>query len=203
MPWLMAKIYDGFMSGPETACLGGWRRELLTGVTGRVLEVGAGTGANLPHYPEGSVDLTLTEPDPHMAELLAPRAAARGARVLPDALGSLSLPDASVDTVVCTLVLCTVDHPDAALADLRRVLRPGGRLIFLEHVAAESGTSRRIWQGRLEPLWKRIAGGCCVTRDTEAAIGRAGFEVEQITRESMRRAPPWVRPTIRGVARVA
>ena len=180
MSRLFAAIYDPFMRRTEQACLVAWRRELLSGLSGRVLEVGAGTGANLPHYPPAVTSLVLAEPDEHM--LARP------------------LPDATVDAVVSTLVLCSVPDPARALQELSRVLRPGGSLVFLEHVAAAGGSSRLEWQRRIEPVWKRIAGNCHLTRPTEDSLREAGFVVEQVTRESMRKAMPWFRPTVRGVA---
>jgi ubiquinone/menaquinone biosynthesis C-methylase UbiE len=105
------------------------------------------------------------------------------------------------DVVVSTLVLCSVADPRAAVAELRRVLRPGGRLVLLEHVAADE-SDRRRWQGRVEPVWKRLAGNCHLTRDTAQTLVDGGFVLD-VRRDSMRKALPWVRPTIRGTARPA
>lgn len=207
MSLLFAAAYDLVMKRTEHACLAAWRAELVGEATGRVLEIGAGTGANLPYYPAagGLVErLVLTEYDPHMRTRLEVRAKTAGLRAEVREASALDLPfpDASFDVVVSTLVLCTVPDPRAALAEARRVLAPGGKLVFLEHVAAEPGTPRRRWQGRIEPMWRHLAGGCHLTRPTEALIRDAGFELVRIERASMRRAPPFVRPTIRGFARV-
>jgi ubiquinone/menaquinone biosynthesis C-methylase UbiE len=203
MSWL-ATIYDPFMRSAEEACLAQWRVDLLAHAEGDVLEIGAGTGANLPLYPPGIRSLQLTEPDADMLARLrrrmsdapVPQVQAREA-----AVDALPFADASFDTVVSTLVLCSVPDVGRALAEVRRVLRPGGRLLFLEHVAADDRPARLAWQHRLEPIWTRISGNCHLTRRTGELIRQAGFVVEQETRESVRKALPIVRPSIRGVAR--
>jgi ubiquinone/menaquinone biosynthesis C-methylase UbiE len=200
MSRLFAAIYDPFMRRTEAACLLAWRRDLLSSLSGRVLEIGAGTGANAPLYPPAVTSLVLTEPDPHMLARLRPRAPAN-AELLSAPCDHLPVPDASVDAVVSTLVLCSVPDPSRALSELHRVLRPGGALVFLEHVAAPDASRRLTWQRRIEPLWKHIAGNCHLTRRTGETIRDAGFVVEQETRESMRKAMPWFRPSIRGIAR--
>jgi ubiquinone/menaquinone biosynthesis C-methylase UbiE len=113
---------------------------------------------------------------------------------------ALAFPAGSFDAVVSSLVLCSVPDQNAALADIRRVLKPGGRLVFLEHVAADSNPPRLKWQKRVEPVWKHLMGNCHLTRRTEAAILAAGFRIERVERESIRKAMPLVRPSIRGVA---
>lgn len=201
----MALVYDRLMAPTEEAGLTDWRHELLGDLSGDVLEAGAGTGLNLAHYPPTLDRLVLTEPDPHMRRRLQ-RALAAAPPLFPAEVGDGSL-DAlpyggqSFDAVVATLVLCSVRSPAEALSEVRRVLRPGGRLVFIEHVAATGKPRRLRWQHRLEPVWKRLAGNCHLTRDTEQAIEAAGFEVEHVTRESMRQAMPIVRPSIRGMAR--
>jgi len=200
---LFAALYDPFMRSAEQACLRRWREELLSAAGGEVLEIGAGTGANLPFYAAAVGRLVLTDPDPAMLSRLEPRLdQGRAARVETRQAPADALPfaDASFDAVVCTLVLCSVPDPARALAEVRRVLRPGGRLLFLEHVAADDRPSRLAWQRRIEPLWMRFAGNCHLTRPTGEAIRRAGFAVERETRESMRKAMPLLRPSIRGVA---
>ena len=203
MSWLMAKFYDRLLEQSEEACLRDWRRDLLAGVTGRVLEVGAGTGLNVPYYTSNVTHLVLSEPEPHMRSKLQSRlAAALPAEVeLGDAtLDHLPMPDQSFNTVVSTLVLCSVRDLDQALDEIRRVLVPGGQLVFLEHIGAEDHPDRLKWQRRIEPLWKVLAGNCHLTRRTEQAIERAGFDVNQIERESIRKAMPLTRPSIRGIA---
>lgn len=201
MSWLFATIYDAFMARTERACLGAWRRELLGQLRGSVLEIGAGTGANLVHYPEALDRLVLTETDEHMLRRLARNPGAQGrAEIVPASAAALPFPDASFDVVVSTLVLCTVPDPERALAEVHRVLRPSGAFVFLEHVAAD-GASRRAWQRRTEPLWSRLAEGCHVTRDTRAAIANAGFGFDSLVEDEMKKALPIVKPTIRGVAR--
>ena len=204
MPWLMSAIYDRFMAASEEACLGQWRRDLLLDLSGDVLEVGAGTGVNLPHYPPAVTRLVLSEPDVTMARKLearlqiAPRA---GAEIAIADAETLPFADASFDAVVATLLLCSVASPAQALAEMRRVLRPGGAFVFLEHVGAPEGTSRRAWQGRIEPMWKHVAGNCHLTRQTQEAIAASGLLVGDVQQASMRRALPFLRPTVRGVAR--
>lgn len=204
MSWMMSAIYDRFMQGTEEACLRQWRADLLEGLNGDVLEIGAGTGVSLSAYPAAVSHLILSEPDRHMRRKLDAAVRANrhaSAEILDASLPTLPLGDDSCDAVVSILVLCSVSDLDRSLAEVHRVLRPGGRLAFLEHVAAETRPDRYKWQRRLEPFWKLIAGGCHLTRRTEDAIRRAGFEVESIQRESIRKAHPLVRPSIRGIAR--
>ncbi len=191
-----AKVYDWFMSGTEAACLSAWRAEVLAGATGSVLEIGAGTGANIPFYP--AVDLHLLEPDAGMREQLLSRFP--GANVVSGNGEMLPFEEASFDTVVSTLVLCSVADPLASLREIWRVLKPGGVFIFIEHVASHD-QKRLKWQRRWDPIWSRAAGGCHTCRDTESSILASGFRIENITHESMRKALPIVRPTIRGIAR--
>ncbi len=191
------------LAAAEEACLAAWRAELLAPLAGEVLEVGAGTGANLPFYPPAVTRLVLAEPDPHMRRRLASHAPERAVEISDAATEKLPWPDASFDAVVSTLVLCSVRDPAAALAEMRRVLRPGGRLVFVEHVAADDNPGRLRWQRRVEPMWKRLMGNCHLTRRTGEAIRAAGFELESVRRESLRKVISVARPSIRGVARRA
>lgn len=206
MSWLFARVYDRFTAPAEEACFQAWRADLLAGLSGEVLEIGAGTGNNLAHYPEAVTRLVVTEPDAGMLERLRPRLDRVRDSTTVDVheagIEALPFEDASFDAVVVTLVLCSVPDQAAALAEIRRVLRPGGSFAFLEHVAAVDRPDRLVWQRRLEPMWKRVAGGCCLTRETAEAIAAAGFHLPEdaITRESARKAAAIVRPTVRGIA---
>ncbi len=211
MAWMLAPLYDRFVAPAEEACFAGWRAELLAGLTGTVVEIGAGTGANVEHYPSSIDRLVLTEPDPGMRIRLLDKVERRrlGAGGGPGSIevravegDSLPLDDGEADAVVATLVLCTVADPDAVMAEVRRVLRPGGQFVFLEHVAAEDRPDRLRWQQRIDPVWRRVMGGCRLTRRTAETIEAAGLEVVSLTKESARKTTPVVRPTIRGHALV-
>jgi ubiquinone/menaquinone biosynthesis C-methylase UbiE len=146
----------------------------------------------------------LCEPDRDMRRRLRHRSGAiERPHVSLSEASAESLPFSAerFDAVVSTLVLCSVAHPGRALAEVKRVLRPDGRLVFLEHVAAQDDAVRLTWQRRVEPVWKRLAGNCHLTRDTERAFLEAGFEIEAIERESIRNVMPLARPSIRGTAR--
>jgi ubiquinone/menaquinone biosynthesis C-methylase UbiE len=186
----------------ERGQLGRWRQELLSSARGDVLEVGAGTGANLSRYPAGLTSLVLTEPDDAMRARMLRRSDGR-ARITADSALALERADGSIDTVVSTLVLCTVPDLDRALREIRRVLRPDGQLLVLEHVAAEPGTRRRRAQHRLTPLWARCAGGCQLERDTAAAMVAVGFDTSSITEDELPVPVPVIRRVIRGAARIA
>jgi len=203
MSWFLARIYDRFMDATERACLSSWRADLLAPLRGQVLEIGAGTGSNLRHYGTGVERLVLTEPEGHMRALLVERVSTLGlsAEVVSASADSLPFEPGRFDFVVSTLVLCSVPDPARALAEAHRVLADDGRLIFIEHVAADDRPDRLRWQRRIEPLWVRVADGCHLTRRTETLIEGAGFRIESVRRESMRKALPIFRPSIRGIAR--
>lgn len=200
---LLARLYDPIMRGSEEGCLREWRATLLEGVEGRALEIGAGTGASLDAWGDGLERLYLAEPTPAMARQLEARVPGRlrdVAEVVPHGAEAIGLDDASVDVVFSSLVLCSVSDLDRALAEIHRVLVPGGRLIFIEHVADDERPDRLKWQHRVEPLWKRFAGNCHLTRRTDRAIEGAGFQMEELTRESIRKAMPLARRSARGWA---
>ena len=199
-----AAIYDQALSGVERAGLADLRAELLSEARGRTLELGAGTGHNLSHYPEAVTELVLTEPDPHMAKRLRARLEETPPGPPVDVIEApaedLPFDDESFETVVATLVLCTVENPDRAVAEARRVLRPGGSLLFLEHVRSQrSGLAR--WQDRVERPWGWVSGGCHPNRATDQLLAAAGFWIERLDRGTLKGGPPPIRPRIVGVAR--
>ncbi len=201
---VFAAGYERVLAPSERAGLSDRRREVLSDARGRVLEVGPGPGMNLPHYPrEGIEELVLAEPEEPMARRLERRMAEldlSSCRVVRASAQRLPFDDASFDTVVSTFVLCTVPDPDAALTELRRVMRPGGALLLIEHVrAADPGLAR--WQDRLEGPWRWFAHGCHCNRDTAEALDRSPFTVERLERGRVPKASPLVRPMISGRAR--
>jgi ubiquinone/menaquinone biosynthesis C-methylase UbiE len=181
--------------------IGDHRRRLLAGLTGRVLEVGAGNGLNFPHYPATVTEVLAIEPEPYLRHLALTTARQTPVpiRVVDGTAEALPAPDATVDAVVASLVLCTVTGPDQALAETRRVLRPGGRLRFYEHVRAIDPRLAR-WQDRLERPWGWLVGGCHPNRDTVAAITAAGLQVVRLDRFDLKAMPALARPHVLGVA---
>jgi ubiquinone/menaquinone biosynthesis C-methylase UbiE len=196
----IAATYDPFLALGEGRGMQERRRDLLARATGRVLEIGAGTGLNLAHYPDHLDELILSEPTEPMAARLEARLRRSGVRasVLNASAEALPLPDHSVDTVVSTMVLCTVPDPVAALDEIDRVLRPDGRLLFCEHVRSDSERLLR-WQNRLARPWEAFAAGCRCTQDTLALIERA-FHIEWLERADWHGMPGLVRPLIVGEA---
>lgn len=201
MERLGARLYDGVLALGERRGMAARRRRLLGAARGRVLEVGAGTGLNLPCYGPAVTELVLTEPVAPMRDRLAERARREGVDVeIVDAAGeALPFPDGAFDAVVCTLVLCTVPDQEAALREIRRVLRPGGTLLFIEHVRA--GGAARAWaQDRLARPWRWIGAGCACNRETLPAI-RRHFAQADAQADAWRGMPGIVRPLVVGVAR--
>ena len=192
------------MAGTERAGLAQMRANLLRGASGDTLEIGGGTGHNLEHYPGAVTRLTVTEPDPFMARRLRERAAASGdgraATVLEARAEELPFDDDSFDTVVATLVFCTVGDPPRAAAEVARVLRPDGRLLLLEHVRGPQGSRLEKWQDRLERPWGWCGAGCHPNRDTSAVLEAAGLKLD-LADDELPKAPSIVRPLIHGIAR--
>lgn len=204
---VVAGAYDRVLAGAERAGLAADRAALLADATGHVLEIGPGTGANLAYLPPDASRVTLVEPSPAMRARLRTRIAAGTdahdvrppLEVLAASGDRLPVPDASVDTVVMTLVLCSVPDPAAVLAEVRRVLVPGGRLLLLEHVAAPDARRRRL-QRALTPVWRRVAQGCHLDRDTRAALRAAGFDDADVAEHRIPGTGP-IGPALIGSAR--
>jgi len=199
---MFSALYDRAFEASEEAGLREMRADLLKHARGRVLELGSGTGLNLELYPREGLDcLTLTEPDPHMFKQLKRRAEEIGCAADLVETGAEELPfdNDSYDTVVVTLVLCTVPDQPAALREISRVLAPGGQLLFLEHVRSNHPDLAK-WQDRLEKPWRFLGDGCHCNRDTEAGLRAAGFEVAEVGLGELPKAPPIVRPLKWGTA---
>ena len=207
---IFAAMYDKLLAANEEAGLRAMRTELLGEAAGRTLEIGAGTGVNAEHYTDAVTELVLTEPDPHMVKRLREAIFARppragSVRVLEAGIHNLPFDAGSFDTVVCTLVLCSVPEPERAVREIRRVLRPGGRLLYIEHVRDRDGTRRARWQDRLERPWGFFLGGCHPNRDTGRLIAETFAEPEPPHAEMPGDDPAtWVvKPLIRGSARAS
>jgi ubiquinone/menaquinone biosynthesis C-methylase UbiE len=200
---VFARVYT-WLSQHAEAQVGPYRDDLLAGLSGRVIEVGAGNGLNFAHYPSGVEHVLAVEPEPHLR-----RVAERKARQAPVAVDvvegfadNLAAADGAFDAAVCSLVLCSVPDQDVALAEIRRVLRAGGQLRFFEHVRADTPALARFQRLADATIWPLLAGGCHAARDTASTIGQAGLVIERIERirlpESGLQTP--VSPAILGLA---
>jgi len=200
---LNALLYDTFMSKAEEDFLGEVRSGLLAGAKGRVLDVGAGTGANFPYYPKSDgVQVVALDNDPAMLRRARRKAEETGLDVEFHVGSGNALPFAneSFDTVVFTLSLCTIPDPAQAISEARRVLRPGGKLLFLEHVRADDPGLAK-WQDRVAPVWGVVAGGCRPNQETRALIEQSGLEVDWAVERMQEKMPiPIVRPGLMGAA---
>ena len=202
---VFTRTYEVIAALGERAGLGDLRGRVLAEARGRLLIVGLGPGHDLGHLPEGVTTVVALEPSASMREAARPRVRALTGRgvdieVLDAPAESIPLPDASVDAVLVAYVLCSVQDPRAALAEIRRVLRPGGTLHVLEHVRARPGSWLHGIQRLVSPWWPRCAGGCRVDRDTGALLEESGFDVSDVRATNLVTLPP-VAPTLVGVAR--
>jgi len=186
-----AFTYDRFSKGSEEAGLAEMRKNLIAGASGDVLEIGGGTGANLGYYA-GVESLTVTEPEPPMLKRLERKAREQNSHptILRAPAEDLPFEDASFDTVVSTLVLCGVDDQARSLREIHRVLRPGGRLLFVEHVRSDDPGLARL-QDRISPL-NRFFFGCDCNRSTLATIEATGFTVSRLEHSALPKAPKFV-----------
>lgn len=201
--FVISKLYDAITLHAEWLGLAEWRRTFVGPLRGSVLEIGAGTGRNLEHYGPGVSRLVLTEPDHHMRARLRGRMrrvalASSAIEICEQAAEALPFADATFDSVVATLVLCSVNDPYRSLREAFRVLRPGGHLHLIEHIAANPGTRERRWQNWVNPAWSRYSGGCRLDRDPRPAALAVGFKLEQLELDEIRGAPPFLRTALRG-----
>jgi ubiquinone/menaquinone biosynthesis C-methylase UbiE len=196
---IFAALYDFLLGPAEKRFLGPHRAYLCGGAGGQVLDVGCGTGLNFGYYPP-AVEVVGIEPDPYMLKRAQARAEKLGKpiKLLAEVAEELSFPDASFDTAVMTLVFCTLPDVPGALRELRRVLRPGGQLRFLEHIRAET-PGWAGFQDLMVPIWRRIGAECHPNRDTVKAIEGAGFRIDELNRYAF--GPYPARPFVRGVAK--
>lgn len=195
-----AALYDRGLKATEENGLRDMRRQVLAGASGRTVDLGAGTGVNLDLYPGAVSELVMVEPDPHMFKQLRAKASGRGGVELLEASAQeLPFADGSFDTAVFTLVLCTVPDPELALREAARVLKPGGKLLFIEHVRADE-TGLAHWQDRLEKPWRFLADGCHCNRDTVAMIEGSPLKLERVESGELPKTPPIVRPLVSGSA---
>ena len=198
---IFAAGYDRFMAPSEKAGLSIHREKLLAQAAGRVLEIGGGTGANLPFYGRGVTELVVSEPEEPMARRLERKLAGYHVptRVVRAPAEELPLEPGSADRVVSTLVLCTVAEPVRALAEIRRVLKPHGLLLFIEHVRSDNPQLAR-WQDRLRGPWAWFGHGCQTNRRTADMMREAGFSFTDLRHAELPKAVPVVRPLIVGAA---
>lgn len=199
---LFARLYIWMSRGrdPEVE----HRRALLAGLEGRVIEVGAGNGLNFPHYPPEVTQVIAIEPETTLREAAheAASKAPASIEVVDGNASDLPVGDAEFDVGIASLVLCSVPDQAEALAELRRVIKPGGQLRFYEHVIAHDRRRARMMRFADRTFWPRVSGGCHMSRDTQAAIEAAGFEIEEVDRFPFSPgAPVPALPHIRGVAR--
>jgi ubiquinone/menaquinone biosynthesis C-methylase UbiE len=181
---IFARFYAWMSQGAEHRFgIAEHRDELLAGLSGRLVEIGAGNGLNFGHYPDTVEEVTAVEPEPYLRKLALAAASESPVRVrvTEGAAERLEFGDASFDAGVCSLVLCSVGNPARALAELFRVIKPGGELRFYEHVLAQEPRRAR-WQRRVDVIWPFFAGGCHTARRTTVQIERAGFEIAEMRR---------------------
>ncbi|MDA0167730.1 class I SAM-dependent methyltransferase [Solirubrobacter taibaiensis] len=184
-----ARVYPAVAARADKRGAAGHRQRLVEGLAGRVVEVGAGNGRNFVHYPPGVTEVVAIEPEPTLRALAEGAETAVPVRVLDGVAEALPFADGELDAAVVSLVLCSVPDQGRALAEIRRVLRPGGALRFYEHVIPQRQPKRGLFRAAdATGLWPRLAAGCHLARDTAGAIVAAGFEIERCERIEFRSA---------------
>ncbi len=198
---VFARLYNWLTWAGELTTVGRWRSEALQTASGRLLIVGLGPGHDLAHLPPAVTEVIAVEPAAAMRRIAARRTAARPVRLIAGVGERLPLPDASVDSALLALVLCSVEDPVAVLGEVARVLRPGGSVCVLEHVRARDGSRLGRVQDLLARLWSRIAGGCEPHRRTRRAFEAAGYDTSALADRTLVLNVPLLAPTLIGVAR--
>lgn len=198
---IFASAYDRFMAAAEKAGMADLRHRVLAPASGHTVEIGAGTGLNIEHYPPAVTELVLTEPSEPMVRKMEAKLPENryGVYVVTGAAESLPFDDESIDTVTGTLVLCTVDHPSRAVEEIARVLRPGGQYLFLEHVRSDD-PKLAAWQDRLHWPWLKFGNGCHCNRDSLATIEASPLAVDHAEHGDMPKNIPIVKPLVWGRA---
>jgi ubiquinone/menaquinone biosynthesis C-methylase UbiE len=196
--YIFPRCLDKMMSSDEFQEL---RRSILADVAGDVFEIGFGTGLNLPHYPHGVHRITTVDPNPGSRKLAERRIAQSPIEVVHQTRSgeSLDLPDESFDSVVCTFTLCSIPNADAAMIEIRRILRKGGRMFFIEHGLSNEPSVQR-WQHRLTPLNRIIGDGCHLDRNPAATISKHGLRIETLDNFYLKKAPRFGGYIYRGIA---
>jgi len=187
--WLLPRLIDLAMRNPQATRQ---REAMVPAAHGRVLELGAGSGLNLPFYGARVTELVALDPSTQLLAMARGKRATAGFPItfLPCSAEAIPLDSGSIDTVVSTWTLCSIPDALRALGEARRVLQPGGTLIFVEHgLAPDAGVSR--WQRRLNPMWRRIAGGCNLDRSVDRLVRAAGFEITELRAEYLKGPRPF------------
>jgi ubiquinone/menaquinone biosynthesis C-methylase UbiE len=199
--YLFPRMLDWALGNPE---LGKYRRRALEAARGKVLEVGFGTGLNLPYYPEAVNEITAIDPESMLPERVAERIKKSPVPVnfvQLDASGKLPFADATFDSIITTWTLCSIENVEPALAEMRRLLKPDGRYIFFEHGRSDNAKTAK-WQDRFNPVEKVIGAGCNINRPIDRLVKAAGFEIENLERFVMPKTPRLLGEMYRGVARI-
>jgi ubiquinone/menaquinone biosynthesis C-methylase UbiE len=197
---LFAHLYNWLTWAGELTTVGRWRTEALRTAKGRLLIVGLGPGHDLAHLPSAVTEVVAVEPAAAMRRISSRRKTSKPIQLIAGVGEHLPLPDASVDSVLLALVLCSVDDPIAVLGEVARVLRPGGDVCVLEHVRARDGSVLGRLQDRLARPWARIAGGCAPHRRTRLAFDAAGYDTEGLADRTCLLNVPLLAPHLMGVA---
>ncbi len=197
--YIFPRLLDWTLGNPQ---MGKYRRQALESATGKTLEIGFGTGLNLPYYPESVTELTVVDSENMLREKVEQRMAECSLSVVKmqlDAQARLPFDDHTFDSVVTTLTLCSIENAEPALAEIRRVLKPEGRFIFFEHGRSDNANVAR-WQDRLNPLQKIIGVGCNMNRRIDSLIEDAGFRIEKLDRFLLPKSPRLLAEMYRGIA---